>query len=54
MRQRALTQLNDARARPARLDVVSETVAKRKPASIVSGEQSDRELSSGASRPTGS
>jgi len=30
--QRALTQLNDERARPARLGVVSETVALRKQA----------------------
>jgi hypothetical protein len=31
-----------------------EMVAKRKPASAVSGEQSDRQLSAGISRPTGS
>jgi hypothetical protein len=32
----------------------AECVAKRKPASTISGEQSDRQLSVGASRQTGS
>jgi len=35
------------------LAAVIEMVAKRKPASTVSGEQSDRQLSAGASRQTG-
>jgi hypothetical protein len=54
LQQRALTQFNDERDRPARLGVVSETVAERKPASTVSGKQSDRQPSAGTSRPTGS
>jgi hypothetical protein len=53
MQQRALSRLNDERDRPARLGAVSETVAKRKRTSTVSGEQSDRHLSAGASRPAG-
>ena len=39
--------------RERRADGVIAGVAKRKPASTVSGEQSDRQLSAGVSRPTG-
>ncbi len=42
-----------AEAMAARPELTSPFVAKRKPASIVSGEQSDRQLSAGASRQTG-
>jgi len=48
--QRELTRLNDERDRPPCTSTVSETVAKLKPASTISGEKSDRQLPAGASR----
>jgi hypothetical protein len=42
-----------AMQRPAGRGETAERVAKRKPASPISGEKSDRQLSAGASRQTG-